>query len=203
MSTVTKFLRKLASRHHSKGPAPSFPSPHSFSCCHCPSTERERGSAVTIPPESFLGIPNTRSEENPETLSFLSTHSSFLGTKRPMTSGNLMPPAQPPNPPGTRRSLHLTSSAQGPGGIIDIVLVILKGGRTFTSCPLSAVATPNRAFSGSHTSACLKSGEESLSDRAIASAIMCRPGKAHAFTVSAQMQGLNSINSLETTGSFF
>ena len=49
-----------------------------------------------------------------------------------------------------------------------------------------------------------KSGEESLSDRrAFSSAIMCIPNKAHAFTVPAEMQGPNSIDSLRTIGSFF
>ena len=49
-----------------------------------------------------------------------------------------------------------------------------------------------------------KSGEKSLSDRrAFSSAILCRPIKAHVFTVSAETQGPNSTNSLRTVGSFF
>ena len=46
--------------------------------------------------------------------------------------------------------------------------------------------------------------EEPLSDRqAFSSAIMCRPSKAHAFTVSAGTLGPNRTNSLRTVGSFF
>ena len=53
--------------------------------------EKKSVAAVTLPPESFFGTPNTRSEGNPETLSSPCTHPSLLGTKGPMTSGNLMP----------------------------------------------------------------------------------------------------------------
>ena len=49
-----------------------------------------------------------------------------------------------------------------------------------------------------------KSEEQSLSDRrALSSAILCRPIDAHYFTVSAEMQGPNSISSPSTTDSFF
>ena len=88
--------KDLASQHNSKGLAAHVPSPssspNSFSCCHSPSMVRKKSvAAVTIPPESFFGTPNTRSEENPETMNSPCTHPSLLGAKGPMTSGNLMP----------------------------------------------------------------------------------------------------------------
>ena len=53
-----------------------------------------------------------------------------------------------------------------------------------------------QCFLGSHTSISLSLGEESPSNRrAVSSAIMWRPIKAHAFTVSAGMQGPSSTNS--------
>ena len=62
---------------------------------------------------SFLpGTRNTVNEGNTATLSSPNTHPSFLGIKGPLTSGSLMPPARPPNLQGTKRSLHLTNSAQ-------------------------------------------------------------------------------------------
>ena len=39
--------------------------------------------------------------------------------------------------------------------------------------------------------------------RALSSAIMCRPIKAHAFNVSAETQGQNPTNSMRTIGFFF
>ena len=48
-----------------------------------------------------------------------------------------------------------------------------------------------------------KSGESLSNRRAFSTSIMCTPIRGHAFTVSAEMQGSNSINSLRTIGSFF
>ena len=68
------------------------------------------------------------------------------------------------------------------------------------STSLPAHSTPLLRQSGlfwqPHRHISPKPGEDSLSDpRAFSSAIMCRPIKAHAFTVSAEMQDPNSTNS--------
>ena len=88
--------KDLASQHNSKGLAAHVPSSFvltKFFLLLSQSVHGEKKSvaAVTLPPESFFGTPNTRSDENPETLSSPCTHPSLLGTKGPMTSGNLMP----------------------------------------------------------------------------------------------------------------
>ena len=67
---------------------------------------------MTVPSENVFGTLNPRSEGDPEILSSLQTHSSFLGTQGPATNGSSMPPARPPNPPEKESSLHLTNSAQ-------------------------------------------------------------------------------------------
>ena len=107
---------------------------------------------------------------------------------------------------GKERSLHLTTSAQR-----------LKE-RDCRPCardspkkkyphflPIQRRCCSTQGFFGQpyvHMSP--KSGEESLSDRrAPSSAIICKPIKAHAFTVSAEMQGPSSIKSARTIGSFF
>ena len=96
---------------------------------------------MTIPPESCFGAPNTRNVENPETLSSPCTHSSFLTTKGPLTSGNSVPPARPPNPPGKERPRHLTSSA---------IRLQWRGYRQLailhTFFLFKAVVTPNQIF---------------------------------------------------------
>ena len=114
-----------------------------------------------------------------------------------------MPPTRPPNLLGKERSHLLTKSAQR---------------LQERDCRRCARNTPKKKYSLPaqsslpllQTGLCRqpylhmspKSGEESPSDRrALSSAIMCRPIKAYALTVSADTQGPNSINSLRTTGS--
>ena len=103
--------------------------------------------------------------------------------KSPLTSGSSKPPARPPNPPRKERSLHLTISACARN-------TPKKEYHHFL--PIQRRRCPTQGFLG-YTSS--QSGEQSLSDRkAFPSAIKCGPIKAHDFTVSAEMQGPNSIN---------
>ena len=109
----------------------------------------------------------------------------------PLINGSLMPPARRPNPPGKQRSLHLTHSVQ----------------RLEWRCyPHCARNTPRMkyphffrlqsrrrsksdVFGSQYCHISPRSGEESLFDRrALSTAIMCRPIKAHASTVSAEQQ---------------
>ena len=81
-------------------------------CC-CDTASRELLQHCEHSEGSFLpGTQNTVNEENPANLSSPCTHPSFLGMEGPLTSGSLVPPAQPPNLPGKESSLHLTNSAQ-------------------------------------------------------------------------------------------
>ena len=72
--------------------------------------------------------------------------------------------------------------------VIDVVLVTLERRRALTSCALITTAAPNRAFRA-HISQLRR---RVTVRRAFSSAIMWRPIKAHAFTVSAGMQGPSS-----------
>ena len=86
---------------------------------------------------------------------------------------------------------------------IDVVLVILKRRHVLTSCPINAIAAPNRTFGQPHLHMPPSLREESPSDRrAVSSAVMCGPIKVDAWTVSADTQHPNSTNSLRTIGSF-
>ena len=76
--------------------------------------------------------------------------------------------------------------------VIDVVLVILKRRRALTSCALITTAAPNRAFRAAILSHISQLRRRVTVRRAFSSAIMWRPIKAHAFTVSAGMQGANS-----------
>ena len=73
--------------------------------------ERKAFAAVTAPPELLWHSEHKERGESRD--SELPLHTSLISWhKRSITSGNSMPPAQPPNPPGKERSLHLTNSAQ-------------------------------------------------------------------------------------------
>ena len=139
---------------------------------------------MTIPQESCSGTVNTVSSA---TLSSPNTHHLLTCHKKsPLPCGSLMPPVRAPNP---LRKKETTSPDQfcptTTSEVIDVVLLILKM-KTYPH--FLPTADPKK----------------SLSDRrAFSSAIMCRPIKAHAFTVSAEMQDPNSTNSLRTIGSFF
>ena len=71
-------------------------SPNYFSCCHKP-TVRKKLCCCDSSTREFPWHSEHKERGYPETLSSPCTHSSFLGTKGPLTSGNLMPAAQPPN----------------------------------------------------------------------------------------------------------
>ena len=78
------------------------------------------------------------------------------------------------------------------------MLVILQRKNILTSCPFNAVAAAHKAFC-----AAIPPYAQIKRRVAFSSAIMCKPIKAHAFTVSAEMQGPNSIHSPRTIGSSF
>ena len=110
---------------------------------------REKGFfVVTIPEqESCSGTVKTAKEVSSANLSSLNTHPSFLGIKCPLLCGSLMPPVLAPNPPRKETPHHLTNLPNDfKSEVIDVVLVIFKRRRAFTSCPLIATAAPNRAF---------------------------------------------------------
>ena len=115
----------------------------------------EKGSfVVTIPEqESCSGTVKTAKEVSSANLSSLNTHPSYLGIKCPLPCGSLMPPVLAPNPPRKETPLHLTNLPNDfKSEVIDVVLVIFKRRRAFTSCPLIANAAPNCVFFGQHTS---------------------------------------------------
>ena len=66
-------------------PSPSYISPHSSFCCHSRPLWEEGFAAVTVPPESFFGTPNTSS---PCTHPLISWH------KRSIDKWQLMPPTR-------------------------------------------------------------------------------------------------------------
>ena len=158
-------------------------SPHPSSFCHSPSTVRKRLCCCDNSTRELLWH-SEHKERGESRDSELPLHTSLI------SSGNSMPPARPPNPPGKERPLHLTSSA---------IRLQWRGHRHrarntphFSSSRPSSLQT--RLFGQPYFHSSLRSGEESLSDRrALSSAIMCRPIKAHAFTVSTEKQGPNSI----------
>ena len=95
----------------------------------------------------------TAKEVSSANVSSLNTHPSFLGIKCPLPCGSLMPPVLAPNPPRKETPLHLTNLPDDfKSEVIDVVLVIFKRRRAFTSCPLIANAAPNSVFFGQHTS---------------------------------------------------
>ena len=104
-----------------------------------------------------------------------------------MTSGSSKP-ARPPSPPRKERSLHLTKSAQR------------HHWRSYRRCVHSPVKKYPH-FLPIQRRRCPTKGGKSRSDRW--AAIMCRPIKAHVFTLTAEMQGPNSTDSPRTIGSFF
>ena len=97
-------------------PSPLLSQPvHGERLCSCDISSSYSGTVNTVKEELLPPWHSEHSERGELSESELPcTHPSFLGTKGPLTSGNLMPPAQAPNPPRTGRSLHLTSSAQRP-----------------------------------------------------------------------------------------
>ena len=134
----------------------------------------------------------------------LRLHASRIScTKGPLTSGNLMPPAQPPK---NKRSLHLTNSAQRlrwwDYRHCARKTPQMKHPHFFT------LHSPRRSKPdslGSRTPTFLPVQEKNPcpTEGHFSSAVMCRPIKAHALTVSAEKHGPNSTNSPGTIGSFF
>ena len=115
----------------------------------------EKGSfVVTIPEqESCSGTVKTAKEVSSANLSSLNTHPSYLGIKCPLPCGSLMPPVLAPNPPRKETPLHLTNLPNDfKSEVSDVVLVIFKRRRAFTSCPAHRQRCSKLCFFGQRTS---------------------------------------------------
>ena len=168
-----------------------------------PLIERRKLGIRTPSPFSSRTL-STVSEGNPVTLSSSNTHPSFLDIKRSIGECQLPPARRPPNLLRKERSLHLTKSAQRLPERDCRRRAHDTPKDEASSLPVHSLLLHTKLFGQPYLHISPKPGEKSLSDRrALSSAILCRPIKAHVFTVSAETQGPNSTNSLRTVGSFF